>query len=148
MLHLIADNSIWLWLTLAVVLLAMELATGSGWLLWPAGSAAVTGLVVYAVHVSPAGATGFFAILTIVTTLAGRRFFRRPARGPDINDAASRLIGQAGIAASAFEGGRGRALVDGKEWAAELEGDQSLAKGDAIAVTAILGGSRLRVRAG
>ncbi|MDB5438774.1 MAG: NfeD family protein [Caulobacteraceae bacterium] len=148
MIHLIADNSIWLWLALAVVLLAVELATGSGWLLWPAASAAVTGLIVYGVHISPAGATGFFAILTIITTLAGRRFFRRPAKGPDINDAAGRLIGQAGVAASTFEGGSGRAMVDGKEWAAELEGDQSLAKGEALAVTAILGGSRLRVRAG
>ena len=69
-----------------------------------------------------------FAILTIVTTLAGRHYFPRPPGG-DINDTRSRLAGQDGVAARDFQDGRGRVFVDGKEWAAQLEGGASLVSG-------------------
>jgi len=89
-----------------------------------------------------------FALLTIVTTLAGRRFFPRAVlTGGDINDTRSRLSGLDGVAAGDFQGGRGRVFVDGKEWAAELEGGTSLASGMRVIVIGVKG-SCLTVRAG
>ena len=47
----------------------------------------------------------------------------------------------------AFRGNRGRVFIDGKEWAAELEGGGDLSAHAKVVVTEILGGARLRVKA-
>jgi inner membrane protein len=134
-----------LWLAVGGVLLAAEVASGSGWLLWPAGSAAVIAVVAALLPLSLPVQIGAFAVLTIVTTLAGRRFFPRAAAG-DINDTLARLAGSEGIVTQPFHGGSGRVLVDGKEWAAVLDGAAMPAPGAKVIVTAV-GGAQLRVRA-
>jgi len=134
-----------LWLAVGAVLLAVEVGTGSGWLLWPAGSAAVTGVLALVVRLDPPVQAIIFAVLTIVTTLAGRRFFPRHPRGEDINGTRKRLSGMEGVAAVEFQAGRGRVFVDGKEWAAELEGAASLANGVKIVVVGVHG-ARLTVK--
>ena len=61
---------------------------------------------------------------------------RRPADGEgDINDPARRLVGQQGEAAAPFKAGLGRVFVDGKEWAAELDGGGDLAAKTKVEVT-------------
>ena len=65
----------------------------------------------------------------------------------DINDPSRRLVGQEGEATDAFKAGLGRVFVDGKEWAAELEGGGELAAKTKVEVTQILGGARLKVKA-
>lgn len=141
------QNPLALWMVIGAVLLALEVGTGTGWLLWPAGSAALTGVAALALHLDLPMQLVAFAILTIATTLAGRRFFPRAenAAGGDINDTTSRLTGTEGVAAESFQAGRGRVFVDGKEWAAELEGGGALASGARVVVTGV-GGSRLMVR--
>lgn len=138
----------WLWGGLAAALLAIEVMTGSGWLLWAAASAAVTAAAAGLGALSPAQAILLFAVLTIASTLMGRRFLPRTAAGggDDINDNVARLMGQRGRAVAAFDGRFGRVMVDGKEWAAELDGDASLAADTPVEVVAV-GGARLRVRA-
>jgi membrane protein implicated in regulation of membrane protease activity len=64
----------------------------------------------------------------------------------DINDSVARLMGQRGRAVAAFDGRFGRVMVDGKEWAAELDDDAPLPADAAVEVVAV-GGARLRVRA-
>lgn len=141
------QNPLALWLVIGAILLAFEVGTGSGWLLWPAGSAALTGATAFALHLDLQIQLVVFAILTIVTTLAWRRFFPRTddATGVDINDTINRLAGSEGVAAESFQAGAGRVLVDGKEWAADLEGGGALASGARVVVTGV-GGSRLTVR--
>ena len=134
-----------LWIAAGGVLLAVEVGTGSGWLLWPAGSAAVTAFLTLVVSLSPSMQAVAFAILTIVTTLVGRRFFPRGPSTADINDTRTRLAGVAGVAAGDFQEGRGRVFVDGKEWAAELEGASALSSGMKIVVVSV-SGARLTVR--
>ncbi|MES2473380.1 MAG: NfeD family protein [Pseudomonadota bacterium] len=141
------QNPLALWLVVAAVLLAVEVGTGSGWLLWPTGSAALTGVAAAVFHIDLQMQLVVFALLTIATTLAGRHFF--PAAsvvGGDINDTSSRLAGSEGVAAETFQAGRGRVLVDGQEWAAELEGGGALSSGARVTVIAV-GGSLLTVRA-
>jgi len=134
-----------LWIAVGGVLLAVEVGTGSGWLLWPAGSAAVTALLALVVALNPSAQAVIFAILTIVTTLAGRHFFPRGPLAADINDTRARLAGVSGVAAGDFQQGRGRVFVDGKEWAAELEGAGALSSGMKIVVVSV-NGARLTVR--
>ena len=110
-------------LAVGAALLAVEVATGSGWLLWPAGQRRSSWRCCpWRCPLSCAEAAGLFAVLTIVSTLAARRFLprspdpdpaarhqrqRRPAGGPKAWPPASRP--------------EGRVFIDGKEWAAELE---------------------------
>jgi hypothetical protein len=136
-----------LWMAVGGVLLAIEVATGSGWLLWPAASAAVMGLLGLLWRFELNMQLVVFAVLTIVTTLAGRSFFPRAGLGHDINDTRSRLAGLDGVAASDFQEGRGRVFVDGKEWAAQLEGSGALASGMKVIVVAVTGAC-LTVRPG
>ena len=145
---LYANHPFWSWLALAAILLALEVVTGSGYLLWPSASAAVTAMLTGLGLKLPV-AVALFAGLTIVTTLVARRYLPKPfrPRGPDINDPSHRIVGHEGRAASAFAGGRGRVFVDGKEWAAELEGGDELAAGSGVKVTGLLTGARLKVKA-
>ena len=142
------QNPFALWLAIGAVLLAVEVATGSGWLLWPAASAAVMGVLGLVFPFELNMQLVIFAILTIVTTLAGRRLFPQAAlTGGDINDTSSRMAGLDGVAAGDFQGRQGRVFVDGKEWAAELEGDGALASGMRVVVVGVKG-ARLTVKAG
>ena len=138
------------WLAAGAVLLAMELHTGSGWLLWPAGSAAVTGLAsLFDPQFGPQSQIALFAVLTIISTYLGRRFVRpRLVSEPDINDALGRLVGHHGKAVGDFVGSRGRVFVDGKEWSAESEGAAPIAKDQSVVVVVALSGARVQVRAG
>ena len=136
-----------LWLAIGGALLAVEVATSSGWLLWPAASAAAMGLLGLIWSFDLNMQLVIFAILTIITTLAGRHFFPRTVPGGDINDTRTRLAGLDGVAAADFQAGRGRVFVDGKEWAAELEGGAALASGMKVIVVGVKG-SCLTVRPG
>ena len=145
--EIFTDHALLAWMAIAAVLLTIELLTGSGWLLWPAGSAAVVGAINAGPDQSVAAQAATFAALTAASTYVGRRWLSRSFhRGHDPNDPLTRLIGHQGEAASAFQGGRGRVFVDGKEWAAELDGDGPLAPGGRVVVVALVGGARLKVR--
>jgi membrane protein implicated in regulation of membrane protease activity len=138
----------WVWLAVGAVLLAIEVATGSGYLLWPAASAAVVALVTLFAHLGLPVEVVIFAGLTLATTFLAKRYLPNPFRptGPDINDPSLRLVGHHGRVAHAFEAGRGRVFVDGKEWAAELEGEGRISVGAPISVVGVAGGALLRVR--
>lgn len=147
LLALYIAHSFWWWAAAAAALLALEVATGSSLLLWPSASAAVVGvLLLLGLKMPPGVDLAVFAVLTIVSTLAARRFIKRPEQtGPDINDPHHRIAGQQGEAVAAFHRGQGRVLVDGKEWAAEADEAAPLHKGDRVFVVAVLDGGRLRV---
>lgn len=144
----ILAHAFWSWMALGAVFLAVEVATGSGWLLWPAGSAALTGLAVALWPMNPPVAMALFGVLTIGTTYVGRRFIRgAPQAANDVNNPLNRLVGSRGEVATAFAGEDGRVFVDGKEWSAVLDGPGPLAAGAKVEVVEVLGGARLRVRA-
>jgi membrane protein implicated in regulation of membrane protease activity len=141
-------HPMWSWLTVAAILLAAEVATGTGWLLWPSASAAVVAVVAYATRqLGLPGEAAAFAGLTIVSTLAAKRLLSNKTlqSGPDINDRAGELVGKIGKAVGVFAGGQGRVMVDGAEWAAEVQGDLPHA-GDKVQVVSVLGGAKLSVR--
>jgi membrane protein implicated in regulation of membrane protease activity len=146
-LGMVADQPFWAWAALAAALLAVEVATGSGWLLWAAASAAVTGVIVALLEPTTATAILAFAALTIASTLLARRYLPRQvaAGAGDINDNVARLVGHHGAAAQAFVGRNGRVFIDGKEWAAELDDGEALEAGARVEVVGVQG-ARLKVR--
>lgn len=142
-----AMHPFWVWLAVVAVFLAIEVSTGTGWLLWPAASAFVIGLIAQFVHPGPLVETGLFAALTIASTLLAKRYLRPvlEPKNPDLNDPLQRLVGQRGHVLAAFEQGRGRVFVDGKDWAAETD-EPTPAVGLEVVVTAV-DGAVLKVRA-
>jgi membrane protein implicated in regulation of membrane protease activity len=140
-------NPFWVWAAIAAALLAIEVVGGTGWLLWPAASAAVTAVLSLGADLGWPVECLAFAGLTIVTTFVARRFWppRDPGEVADINDNIGRLIGHHGKASHAFAAGAGRVFIDGKEWAAELDEASDLDAGVEVEVTGV-SGARLRVR--
>lgn len=144
---LYAHQPFWVWLAVAAVILTAEVATGSGWLLWAAVSAAaVAYLALLNLPLGLPGEIAAFAALTVATTFAGRRFLPPSAGKGDVNDNAHRLIGQSGQATSPFTGGYGRVLVEGCEWAAEAEDGGDFPSGARVEVARLADGARLVVR--
>ena len=142
-------NPFWTWVAIGGVFLIGELMTGSGWLLWPAGAAAVVAVVTQLTGLIWPEEIVLFVVTAVVFTYLGRRFLRPAPKGErDINALAPRLIGREGETCGAFEAGLGRVFVDGKEWAAELDGGGDLAAKSKVKVLEILGGARLKVTAG
>ncbi|GAA0655047.1 NfeD family protein [Brevundimonas lenta] len=139
----------WIWLALGVLLLAIEAAFSTEWLLWPAVAAGVVA-VVTALGLPLGGfwgQTALFAGLTVLATLLSRRLIQRvnPSDAPDINARDSRLVGQRAQVVQAFVDGRGRVFVSGAEWPAEIDGAAPLA-GESVVVESI-DGPKLKVRA-
>lgn len=138
----------WVWIALAAALLAIEVATGSGWMLWPAASAAVVALLATTTGLGPWDAVLVFSLLTISSVLLARRYMPKSLFrhvGQDINDNVDRLVGHQGRAVTAFKDRSGRVFVDGKEWAAETDEGVALEAGSRVEVTGVAG-TRLRVR--
>jgi membrane protein implicated in regulation of membrane protease activity len=122
---LYTDQPFWMWLALGVILLAIEAALSTEWLLWPAVSAGVVAvLTAVGLRMGLPVEIAVFAVLTIVSSVASRRLVKRvnPSE-PDINDRDSRLIGQRARVVEAFVNGRGRVFISGSEWPAEGRGD-------------------------
>jgi membrane protein implicated in regulation of membrane protease activity len=147
LIDLAVANPFWVWAGLGAALLATEVATGSGWLLWPAASAGLVAVLSLILPMDWLVAAGLFAALTIVSSLTARRYLRPSDHGTDhdINDNVARLVGHHGKTVGDFAGRAGRVFIDGKEWAAELDDDTALGAGAPVEVTGV-SGSRLRVR--
>ncbi len=144
---LYATQPFWIWLGVGVILLAIESAFSTEWLLWPAVAAGVVAvLTALGLRVGLPVEVAIFAVITIGTTVASRRLVKRvnPGEVPDINDRNLRLVGQRARVTEAFVDGRGRVFVSGSEWPAVIQGAAPLI-GDSVVVDSIQG-SRLTVR--
>lgn len=147
LLDLYASQPFWIWLGVAVVLLAFEASLSTEWLLWPAVAAGVVAVITaLGVRMGLAAEVGVFAGLTILATLMSRRLVKRvnPEDLPDINDRDLRLVGRRARVVQPFVEGRGRVFVSGAEWAAQIEGDGPPV-GDSVVVDR-LDGPSLKVR--
>lgn len=142
-----AAQPFWIWLALGVILLAVEAALSTEWLLWPAVSAGMVAVVTaLGLPLSFVGEVALFAVLTVAMTLLSRRLIQRvnPSDAPDINARDNRLVGQRAQVVQPFVDGRGRVFVSGAEWVAEIDGAGPLI-GESVIVERV-DGSKLKVR--
>ena len=131
-----------------MILLAVEAAFSTEWLLWPAVAAGIVAVVAaLGLPLGVLGEVALFAALTVAATLLSRQLVQRvnPSDSPDINARDSRLVGQRAQVVQGFVDGRGRVFVSGAEWVAEIDGATPLA-GESVIVEAV-DGSKLKVRA-
>lgn len=144
-----AAQPFWIWLAVAVTLLAVEAAFTTEWLLWPAAAAGVVALLTaLGLDYGPAFEVAVFSIVTVVLTLFARRFVQKvnPAADPDINARDVRFVGQQARVVEPFVNGQGRVFISGAEWQAEIAAGEPPV-GAFVTVTAAEG-SVLKVAAG
>ena len=136
----------WLWIALGCLILAIEVASGTEWLLWPAVSAGLVGVItLVAPDLGFVVELALFAILTLGISLASRRLIKRVnPEEPDINDRNARLIGARAEVVQSFIDGRGRVFVSGSEWPADIEGEAPPV--GASVIVAAIDGPRLKVK--
>lgn len=138
----------WHWLTLAVVLLILEVLGTSGFLLGIAVAAlAMAGAV--ALDFTPAWQHQLllFSLLAVIFTLLYWKVFRRfndQSAEPLLNDRAAQLIGRRLVLDDTLVGGQGRVRIGDTLWKAEA--DQELTAGTSVEVWASEG-MTLKVRA-
>ncbi|HEX5377237.1 MAG TPA: NfeD family protein, partial [Phenylobacterium sp.] len=99
LIHLAVANPFWVWAGVGAVLLAAEVATSTGWLLWPAASAGLVAVISLILPLDWLATGSLFAALTIATSLTARRYMhlaKAVRGGHDINDNVARLVGHHG----------------------------------------------------
>jgi membrane protein implicated in regulation of membrane protease activity len=130
----------WYWLAFALALGALEMATFSFFLIWPALAALVVGCVLL---VSPSlsgpAQVSIFSLGSIALTVLGRIVLKRYGDGGGTDDMmlnrrGQRFIGRTAIV-SEFSSGQGYIEVEGMRWRAIWPEDQSSKPGDQVRVT-------------
>ena len=110
------------WLAIGLVLAAAEMAIPGVFLIWLAGAALVTGLIVWAVPIGLPIQVVIFAALAIVSVFAGRRYLAAHpvvSADPLMNDRGGRLVGETVVVTSAIDGGSGKVKQGDGEWLAK-----------------------------
>lgn len=136
----------WVWLGAGLILMFLELATGSLFLLWPAVAALVFAAVAYLAPGLPLAVQfAAFAVLTLALTWLGRSYFRiSPANlssdRPLLNQRGAQLAGRIVTALSGFENGQGEVRLDDSQWAARLaDPSKAVAAGATLKVVSVDG---------
>lgn len=112
----------WAWLSLGVLLAAAEIVAPGFFLIWLGAAAIVTGVfawIIPGVADSVPAQLGVFAVLSFIALYSARRWLKTnpiTTTDPNLNQRASRLVGQVLTVTRAIEDGRGRAKVGDGEW--------------------------------
>ncbi len=139
----------WHWWAFGAVLVAIEIATMSSYLLWPGIAALIVGAIKLIVpSLDGRLATFLFAVLAVVATVIWKRTpWGGAPTGPltTLNARSAQYVGRFGKAAGDFKGGRGAILIDDSRWIAVVHDGSAPAKGDMLEVTGA-DGATLMVR--
>jgi membrane protein implicated in regulation of membrane protease activity len=111
----------WLWLTLGVVLAALEMLVPGVYLLWLGLAAIVTGLLTMALDLSDPIQVIDFVSLSLIAAFSARRFLaEKPIASADplMNRRGARLVGETAVITQTIEHGAGRIRLGDSEWIA------------------------------
>jgi membrane protein implicated in regulation of membrane protease activity len=162
------QNPFWVWLAVGAVFVALDIATGTGKLIWPGVAAAALAFINLAqVRLGVPAELGVFVVVSLLgIVLTSGLHLRRPHASPDnalapekkalptpealdqaSQDRTGRLIGRIGRTTGEFVNGVGRVWIDGAEWGAEIDaGEDALPPDAPVRVMGVTGGVRLQVR--
>lgn len=173
--ELYIQNPLWVWLAVGAVFVALDIALGTGKLVWGGVAAASLAFVNLAnVRLGWAAEFGIFAVVLVGGVLVSFAPWRmkstsathiertakpakaakpqkvarvQPPEQPTADEGRTgRLIGRIGRTTSEFANGVGRVWIDGAEWGAELDGEETLPSDTPVRVMGVTGGVRLHVR--
>ena len=116
----VGDMAPWVgWMVFAVLLAIGEIILPGIFLIWIAIGAAITGGIAYLAPIGVPLQMLVFALLCLIATWAGRRWYRdNPVASDDplLNDRAARLVGRQVVVVEAITGGEGRVRLDDGTW--------------------------------
>ncbi|GAB5458253.1 MAG: NfeD family protein [Henriciella sp.] len=142
----------WHWLAIGLILLTIEMGTGTFDLLWVAIAAGVTSLFAAFAPDTLAGWEGqlvVFAITSIVMVIIGRTVFRSMRDGgpehPTLNKRMATTIGERATVTETFQAGSGRVKLGDTEWSAQSLDGANLVEGMTVIVDGT-DGNQLKVR--
>lgn len=111
----------WGWLVVALVLGALEILAPGAFMIWLAGAALATAVVVGLVDPAWQVQLAIFAAFAVASVLLARRGFRRHpivSDDPSLNRRGERLIGETVTVVEPIRGGAGRVRVGDSPWMA------------------------------
>ena len=130
----------WHWWVLAIVLIVLEVFSPAAFLLWLGFSAAIVGVFVL---LQPGmfweWQIVLFALFSVISTVAGRRFFKRNQSSndhPNLNRRGEQYIGRMFTLDEPIINGSGKIKVDDSTW--KIRGEDTVA-GEKVVVTAVDG---------
>lgn len=124
----------WVWISIGLVLAALEILVPGVYLIWLAVAAVITGVLTFALGLMLPAQVVIFVSLALISAFSARRFLRESpieSSDPLMNRRGSRLVGDTAVVTQAIDGGTGRVRHGDSEW---------LAKGPDMAV-----GARARI---
>ena len=111
----------WFWLSLGLVLGVAEMVAPGFFLMWLGLAALIVGGLDYFLPITVAYQVAMFAILSVLTVFAGKKFLREnPIETEDakLNDRGARLTGELVTVVEAITNGNGRVKVGDSVWSA------------------------------
>lgn len=129
------------WMILGIVLLGLELATGTTYILWIASAAILMTGVTFILPIGWEMQFLIFFLLSIVLLVVGHKYVRPRFKGgepSELNDRARAMVGLRVKAVSDFDVGKGRVQVGDSQWSARLETGNAKT-GDELEVVSVKG---------
>lgn len=129
------------WIIIGVLLLILELVTGTTYILWPAVAALAVGVFAFVLPIGWEMQFLLFFILSTALLVFGHIYVRPRVKGgepSDLNDRARMMVGMRVKAIADFETGQGRVQVGDTQWRARLD-DGSAAAGEELRVVSVDG---------
>jgi membrane protein implicated in regulation of membrane protease activity len=111
----------WFWLSLGLVLGVAEMVAPGFFLMWLGLAALIVGGLDYFLPITVAYQVAMFAILSVLTVFAGKKFLHdNPIETEDakLNDRGARLTGEIVTVVEAITNGHGRVKVGDSVWSA------------------------------
>ncbi|MEY4619251.1 MAG: hypothetical protein RIS65_423 [Pseudomonadota bacterium] len=111
----------WFWLSLGLLLGAAEMVAPGFFLMWLGLAALIVGGLDYFLPITVAYQVAMFAILSVLTVFAGKKFLQKnPIETEDakLNDRGARLTGEIVTVVEAITNGHGRVKVGDSVWSA------------------------------
>jgi membrane protein implicated in regulation of membrane protease activity len=130
----------WHWWALGAILLAVEIASTTQYLLWPGIAALIVGVLKF---LDPALDGRLAVFLFAVIAVAATATWKRSAWGRSdrsthaaLNDRSALYVGRTVKAAENFVNGRGAVLIDDTRWNATVTDGSAPMKGDMLKISA------------
>lgn len=111
----------WVWLTLGLLLAALEMLVPGVYLIWLAVAAIITGVLTLVLDLSVPMQVVDFVFLSLIAAFSARRFLRdKPiiSSDPLLNRRLAQLVGEIAVVTQAIEDGDGRVKLGDSEWIA------------------------------
>ena len=111
----------WFWLSLGLLLGVAEMVAPGFFLMWLGLAALIVGGLDYFLPITVTYQVAMFAILSVLTVFAGKKFLREnPIETEDakLNDRGARLTGEIVTVVEAITNGHGRVKVGDSVWSA------------------------------